>query len=282
MPRHETCCFVVQRRIARFTNFSYQLLQKETIMDLGLVGKNAIITGSSRGIGRATALEFAAEGANVAICARGQEALDSTAAELQARGVKVYAASCDVSDAASLSGFLNAANEALGGTDILVNNPSGFGMTDDEAGWEASLNTDMMATVRASWQVVPWMEQRGSGSIIHISSCSGLESGWPPAYAAVKAGLISHAKTMAAQLAEKKIRVNTVAPGSIEFEGGVWDMVKQHDRNMYDATLASIPFGRMGTAEEVAAAVVFLASPKAQWVSGAMLAVDGVQHKGIF
>ncbi|MGR9090420.1 MAG: SDR family NAD(P)-dependent oxidoreductase [Gammaproteobacteria bacterium] len=251
-------------------------------MDLGLKGKNVIITGASRGIGRATALEFAAEGANVAICARGAEALEKTRADIAACGVTVHAQTCDVADAEALKAFLGGANETLGGIDVLINNPSGFGITDDEAGWEASLNVDMMATVRATWQVVPWMEARGGGAIIHISSTSGLESGWPAAYATVKAGLVAHAKTMAAQLAPQGIRVNTIAPGSIEFAGGFWEMVKQEDRATYDATLAGIPFGRMGTAEEVAAAVVFLASPKASWVSGAMLLVDGVQHKGVF
>lgn len=251
-------------------------------MDLGLAGKNAIITGASRGIGRATALEFAAEGANVAICARGQEALDNTRSELEAKGVNVHAAICDVSDPGSLKSFLNGANDALGGIDILVNNPSGFGLTDDEAGWEASLNVDLMATVRASWQVVPWMAARGGGAIIHISSIAGLESGSPPAYSAVKAGLIAHAKTLAAQLASQRIRVNTIAPGSIEFPGGFWEMIKAENREMYDATLATIPFGRMGTAQEVATTIVFIASPKASWVSGATLLVDAVQHKGIF
>ena len=251
-------------------------------MDLGLAGKNVVVTGGSRGIGRASALECAAEGANVAICARSQDARDATAAELTAIGAKCYAATCDVGDAGALKTFLNDANSTLGGTDILVNNPSGFGMTDDEDGWEASLNVDMMATVRASWQVVPWMQSAGGGSIVHISSISALESGSPPAYAAAKAGLIAHAKTMAAELASQNIRINTIAPGSIEFPGGVWDMVKQHNRPAYDATLANCPVGRMGTAEEVAAAVVFVASPKAQWVSGAVLVVDGVQHKGIF
>jgi 3-oxoacyl-[acyl-carrier protein] reductase len=251
-------------------------------MDLGLKGKNVIVTGGSRGIGRATALEFANEGANIAICARGQEALDKTRAELEAKGVTVHAASCDVADAEALKAFLSGANVALGGVDVLVNNPSGFGITDDEEGWAASFNVDLMATVRATWQVVPWMEARGGGSIIHISTVSGLESGWPPAYTVAKAGLIAHAKTLAAQLAPQGIRVNTIAPGSIEFPGGFWEMIKEQDRDFYDATLASIPSGRMGTAEEVAGAVVFVASPKAGWVSGAMVAVDGVQHKGIF
>lgn len=251
-------------------------------MDLGLSGKNVVVTGASRGIGRATALAFAQEGANVAICARGLEALKKTGKELEAHGGAVFAESCDVSDGDALAGYLDEANKALGGIDVLVNNPSGFGLTDDEAGWEAGWNVDMMASVRATWQVTPWMEARGGGAIVHISSISGLESGSPPAYTAVKAAMIAHAKTTAAQLAPKNIRVNCIAPGSIFVEGGFWDQVKTANREMFDATLANIPFGRMGTPEEVAAAVVFIASPKASWISGSLLLVDGVQHKGVF
>ena len=140
----------------------------------------------------------------------------------------------------------------------------------------------MMASVRAVWQVAPWMEARGGGSIVHISSISGLETGSPPAYTAVKAALIAHAKTTAAEFAPKNIRVNCIAPGSVEFEGGFWNQTRLENRDMYDEMLARIPFGRMGSPEEIAAAVVFIASPKASWVSGAMLVVDGVQHKGVF
>ena len=206
-------------------------------MDLGLKGKNAIITGGSKGIGRSTALGFAAEGANVAICARGAEALESTRRELAALGVKTFAASCDVGNAEALTKFMNDAYAALGGVDILINNPSGFGMTDDEAGWKVSIDVDLMATVRASQQVVPWMAAAGGGAIIHISSISGLEPGSPPAYGAVKAALVNHAKTMAQALAPKNIRVNCVAPGSIYFEGGFWETVKTHNRS----TTARVP-----------------------------------------
>lgn len=251
-------------------------------MDLGLTGKNAVVTGGSRGIGRAAALGLAAEGANVAICARGQDALDATAADIEAAGVKAFAQSCDIGDAAKLEGFLNDARAALGSVDVLVNNPSGFGMTDDEEGWKASVDIDLMATVRATRQVVPWMEAAGGGAIVHISSASGLESGWPPAYAAMKAALFNHAKTMAHELAPKNIRVNCIAPGSIFFEGGVWDNVKQTDPDMYNGVLSMIPSGRMGTPEEVANAIVFVASERASWVSGVTLLVDGVQHKGIY
>ncbi|MCP5060283.1 MAG: SDR family oxidoreductase [bacterium] len=249
-------------------------------MDLGLADKAVVITGGSKGIGRATALAFAGEGANVAICARSEGPLEETAKEIEARGVRAYAAPCDVADASSLGGFLDDARAALGGVDVLVNNASGFGVSDDEAGWAAGFNVDMMASVRATWKVVPWMSEAGGGSVIHISSTSGLEAGSPAAYAAVKAALMSHSKTLAINLAPRGIRVNTVAPGSIEFPGGMWETVKKVNNEMYEGIRNSIPFGRLGTAEEVAAATVFLSSAPASWITGITLAVDGGQHKG--
>lgn len=249
-------------------------------MDLGLDGKGVIITGASKGIGRCIALAFAAERANIAICARGEEALGKTAEELRAHGVSVHAETCDVSDPESLKGFLDASRAALPRVDVLVNNTSGFGVTDDESGWKAGFDVDVMASVRATWQVVPWLEEAGGGNVIHISSTSGVEAGSPPAYAAAKAALISHSKTLANQLAAKGIRVNCVAPGSIEFPGGMWETISKVNEPMYEAIRSSIPFGRLGTPEEVANAVVFLASGAASWISGVTLAVDGVQHKG--
>jgi len=251
-------------------------------MDLGLQGKNVVVTGASRGIGRAIALRFAQEGANVALCARGFEALEESRKAVEEKGVKAYAAVCDVSDSEALHRFLNNAKDSLGGVDVLVNNASALAETDDEVGWQASINTDLLATVRATQTVVPWMGAAGGGCVVHISSISGLEPGSPVAYAAVKAALFNHAKTMAQLLAPKNIRVNCIAPGSIEFAGGLWDDVKRNDREQYDAVVEAIPFGRMGRPEEVADAVVFIASARASWISGANLVVDGVQHKGIF
>jgi len=248
-------------------------------MDLELSGRGTVITGSSRGIGRATALAFAREGAQLAICARAPEPLAQTADELRACGVKVHAQTCDVAVAEQLNAFLEASHAALGSIDILINNASGFGVTDDEKGWSGSFSVDVMASVRASWKVVPWMEQSGGGSIVHISSTSGLEAGSPPPYAAMKAALISHAKTLAIELAPRNIRVNCVAPGSIEFPGGLWETVRTAAPERYEAIRESIPFGRLGRDHEVANAVVFLASNAARWITGVTLAVDGGQHK---
>jgi len=249
-------------------------------MDLGLRGKNVIVTGGSRGIGRAIALAFAHEGANVAVCARGAEALACTRDDIAALGVTAFAQPCDVGDAAALAAFLDAANAALGGVDVLVNNPSGFGLGDSEEAWALGFNVDMMAAVRASRQVVPWMEARGGGAIVHISSISGMEGTTrQAAYAAMKAAMISHSKSLALTLAPRNIRVNCVSPGSVEFPGGLWDQRKRDGSPLYETIRTSIPFQRLGRPEEIAAAVVFCASAPASWVSGVNLAVDGGQHR---
>jgi 3-oxoacyl-[acyl-carrier protein] reductase len=247
-------------------------------MDLELRGKAAIVTGASKGIGRAIALALADEGAKIAICARGRDALDATAAELRGKGVSVCAATCDVSDAQALDAFLEEARRTLRRVDVLVNNPSAIAIGDDDEAWQVSFSVDMMPAVRACRKVIPWMTENGGGSIVHISSGSGRMAGSPPAYAAMKAALISHSKTLAVALAPQRIRVNTVAPGSIFFPGGFWDVVRLQDRPTYDAVLASIPSRRFGNPEEVANAVVFLSSPKASWITGALLGIDGGQY----
>ena len=252
-------------------------------MDLQLKGKNAIVTAASKGIGKAIAQRLAGEGVNVAICARGEDTLRATEAELRQTGVKVVAHVCDVAQTDALESFLNEARTTLGTVDVLVNNASAFGLADDEAAWTASVNIDLLASVRAARIVAPWMASSGGGSIIHIASISGMEvffGGSGAAYASVKAALISHSKSLAEALAPQKIRVNAIAPGSIEFPGGIWDRVKGSNRPFYDAVLGGIPGGRMGTPEEVADAVVFLSSPRASWITGVCLAVDGGQHKG--
>ena len=249
-------------------------------MNIELQGRNAIVAGGSRGIGRSIALAFAGVGANVSICARGEGALRATESELKAFGHKVHAVPCDLGDGPAVTAYVNSAAEALGGIDILVNNASGFGASDDEAGWAASINVDLMASVRASYAALPHLG-KSKGTIIHISSIAGLApSARTPPYGAVKAALIQYTLTQAAQLAAKHIRVNCIAPGSVEFPGGTWEQRKTSHPKLYNAVLNSIHFGRLGTPEEIANVALFLASDAASWVTGQTIAVDGGQMLG--
>ena len=255
-------------------------------MSTSFKGQRVLVAGGSRGIGRAMVLGFAAAGADVAFCARSAQALAATQAEAAACGVQAQAAACDLADAAAVAAWVQAAAGALGGIDLLVNNASGFGMGDGESAWAAGLNVDVMAMVRASHAALPWLQQaRQAGrpaSILHIASISGYRpSTRSPAYAAVKAAMIHYTGSQAAMLARQGIRVNCIAPGSIEFDGGVWDQRKQAGDPVYAQTLASIPFGRMGTPEEIAEVALFLASPQARWMTGQTLAVDGGQLLGV-
>ena len=247
-------------------------------MDISFRNKNVVVTGGSRGIGRSIALAFAAAGANVSICARGAEALAAAGRELEAHGSKVHAATCDLGDGEAVLRYVAAAGEALGGIDVLVNNASGFGASDDESGWAASIQVDLMASVRASRAALPFLERAGGGSIVHIGSIAGLRSSArTPPYGAVKAALAQYTMSQGLALAAKKIRVNSVAPGSIEFPGGVWDRRKRDNRALYDGTLRSIPWGRMGRPEDIASVVLFLASELAGWITGQTIVVDGGQ-----
>jgi 3-oxoacyl-[acyl-carrier protein] reductase len=249
-------------------------------MHISFTGRRVLIAGASRGIGRSIALAFAAAGANLSICARGEERLAQTADELRALGATVHEVACDLADGAAVAGWVAAAADALGGIDVLVNNASGFGRTDDEAGWQASIDIDLMATVRATRAALPFIEQAG-GSIVHVSSISGLEASVrTPPYGAVKAALIQYTMTQAAALAPKGVRVNCVAPGSIEFPGGVWDHARRKNPELYARILKGVPSGRLGRPEEVANVVLFLASDLASWVTGQTVAIDGGQMFG--
>ena len=247
-------------------------------MQLNLNGKGVIVTGGSRGIGLSIAKGFAAEGANVSICARDPSALEAAEKELGVHGSIVHAQSCDVSDSHALAHYLSAAFDALGTLNVLVNNPSGFGSGDDEEGWQKSIDVDLMASVRGSWHAAPQIEKAGGGAIIHVSSISGLtHSQRTPPYGAIKAALNQYTKTQAIDLASRGIRVNAIAPGSIYFQGGLWVQAKQDNRPLYDSILASIPSGRFGMPEEVADLAVFLGSDAGRWVTGQTIAVDGGQ-----
>jgi 3-oxoacyl-[acyl-carrier protein] reductase len=250
-------------------------------MQISLKGKRAIVAGGSRGIGRSIALALAEAGAAVSICARGRGTLDKTSAEIAARGVRTHAGVCDLADKDAIATYIAAAADSLGGIDILVNNASGFGSTDDEDGWVRSLDIDVMATVRASRAAIPFIERAGGGAILNISSISGYKASTRTApYAAVKAAVINYTMSQALILAAKKIRVNAIAPGSIEFPGGMWEQRKTSNPQLYNAILRSIPWGRLGAPEEVANAALFLCSDAASWVTGQTLTVDGGQMLG--
>ncbi len=246
-------------------------------MNIDFTGKKVVICGGSRGIGRAMALGFAGSGADVSICARGAGTLEETRLEVAALGHIAHAGACDLADAGAIRSYIADAAESLGGIDVLINNASAFGSTDDVAGWMSSMAIDMMATVHATQAALPFLKA-GKGCVINTSSVAALRaSARQPPYGAIKAAVIHYTNTQAAMYARDGIRVNGIAPGSIEFPGGVWDRRKTENPKLYGAVLNSIPFGRLGYAEEIANVAIFLASPMASWVTGQTLVVDGGQ-----
>jgi len=203
--------------------------------------------------------------------------VDAARAEIAAHGGTAHAAVCDLADAGQIAGYIAAAAAALGGIDVLVNNASGVGIGDDDPAWQVGFSVDLLATVRASHAALPHLEKNG-GAIVNVSSISGLRASTrTPAYAAVKAALISYTASQAVVLAPKRIRANAVAPGSIEFPGGLWERRRHENPTLYRSIVESIPFGRLGEPEEVADVVLFLASPLARWITGQTIVVDGGQ-----
>jgi 3-oxoacyl-[acyl-carrier protein] reductase len=257
-------------------------------MDLHLTDKVAIVTGSSKGLGFASAKALAIEGCRVCICARGEATLEQAAADLRevAGPNRVLAVPADLAAAQGAEKVVNAAVKAFGGIDILVNNvgaAKGAGIVDtpDEV-WQEAFDQTLYPAIRMSRLVVPYMKTQGSGSIVMIASIWGRESGGRMTYNAIKAAEISLAKSMAQQLAKDGIRVNSVAPGSILFPGGSWDTRQQADpAGIAEFVRRELPFGRFGRADEVGAAVAFLASPRASWISGSSLPVDGCQSRSL-
>ena len=251
-------------------------------MNLGLKGKKAIVTGGSRGIGRAVANRLAMEGANVAICARSGDEVAEAVKALQGMGVRATGGSVDVSDGPALKAWIDSATGELGGLDILVPNVSAMASSHTEEAWRGAFEIDIMGTINTVDAALPHLEKSDAGSIVCINSVAALQYfGGVRPYNTLKAALVNHMSNLAHELAPKGIRVNSVSPGTIYSEGGVWHTREFETPEIYKGALAMNPMGRMGTPEEVANATVFLCSPMASFTSGTNLLVDGAMTPSV-
>jgi 3-oxoacyl-[acyl-carrier protein] reductase len=256
-------------------------------MNLSLIDKVAIITGSSRGLGLASAKALAAEGCHVCLCARGAARLAEAVREVEAEAVapaRVLGVQADVATPQGITAIVEQTVAAFGGIDILVNNVGRAGGSDllstSDADWQSAFDETLFTGIRASREVVPHMRARGGGSIVMIASIWGRESGGRMTYNAMKAAEISLGKSLAQQLAPDNIRVNSVCPGSILFPGGSWARRQEAEPEVIaDFVKRELPFGRFGGADEVGSVVAFLASSRASWISGASITVDGCQSR---
>ena len=250
-------------------------------MDLKLNGQTALITGSTKGIGRAIAETLSDEGCNVAICARNEADVAAAVESLGSKGVKATGRALDVADGDAFKAWIGDVAEEMGGIDIFVSNVSGSNAPGDE-GWQSQFDYNVMSAVHGVQACLPHLEKSDNGNIIMISTTAALEhfmSAGP--YNAMKAGLLNYSGALAQELGPKGIRVNAISPGPIFIKGGSWDMIKEKMTEFYDSTVKNIALGRMGTADEVAAQVALLASPRGGFTTGTNVVIDGGLTKRI-
>ena len=251
-------------------------------MDLGLRGKKAIVTGATRGIGRAIVDMLAAEGCDVGFCARNEDEVQEATTALRLKGVNVLGAAVNVRDGDAYKAWLEKTAADLGGCDVFVPCVSAGAGMDSEKNWWKCFEVDVLHTVRGCETLMERLKASGQGAIVIISSTNAIETfAAPMGYNAMKAALITYAKQLSQFVGRQNVRVNAVSPGPIYFEGGAWEMIKGTNPKFYESTLRAIPAGRMGTPEEVARVVAFLASPAASLITGANVVADNGFTKGV-
>lgn len=251
-------------------------------MDLQLAGLRALVTGGTKGIGRAIVETLADEGASVAFCARTAADVDATAEDLRGKGATVIGSAVDIGDGPALKQWVEDSTAALGGIDIVVANVSALAIPDGEENWQRSFDVDMLGTVRLVNAALPALENSSAPSIVTVSSVSAREIDFAAGpYGTFKAAIVHYTQGLANQLAAKGIRANSVSPGNTYFPGGVWQNIEQNNPELFNQALSLNPTGRMAKPEEIARAVVFIASPAASFVTGANLLVDGALSRGV-
>ncbi|MFO7964878.1 MAG: SDR family oxidoreductase [Desulfobacterales bacterium] len=249
-------------------------------MDLKLKGKNAVVTGGTRGIGRAIAETLADEGCNVAICARNQDEISQTVEALNAKGISALGGVADVTDGDALKNWIEESALQLGGLDILVSNVGAMAIGADASSWEKNLRTDILGAVNAIESALPMLEEaasrNGDAAIVVIGSAASVSADEPSSYGAIKGALVHYVKGLAKQNASKHIRASVISPGMVYFKGGVWHRVEQGMPDFFKQALDRNPMGRMATPQDIANAAVFLASPCSSFTSGINMIIDGV------
>jgi 3-oxoacyl-[acyl-carrier protein] reductase len=251
-------------------------------MDLQLSGLRALVTGGTRGIGRATVEAFLDEGTSVAFCARTADVVKATQESLSVDGATVLGTALDVADADALTAWVINSAEALGGIDIIVSNVSALAIEDKPENWTASFEVDLMAAVRIVNAAMPYLEASAAASVVAVSSVSGREIDFAAGpYGTIKAALTHYVQGLAHQLAAKGIRANSVSPGNTYFAGGVWANIEQNLPDLFSTAMALNPTGRMGTPQEIARTIVFVSSPASSRTSGANILADGALSRGV-